>query len=208
MPATNPAKLRVDYSPYLRCFPRDVILIALFLVFVPILIGLALFYRSVAPLFICLGFLLLWSGFLLFHFWEVRDHFRVGNVNPAVVVSVDPYLVAVYTDMTMGAGSWPAIKILRQPLDRMAGGPPSIGQRLATAAMYTGHPLLGRWSDFDPRIVNCATCNTDDIQRVFASIPPHEWQALDAGLRTLVKINRPGLYYVDIKDEPLDVLPA
>lgn len=197
MPATNPANLCVNYPHYLRCYPRDVWLIALFLVFVPILIGLAIYYQSVAPLFICLGFLVLWGGFIAFFWSEVRDHFRHGNVNPAVVVSDDPYLVAVYTDMTMGAGSWPAIKVLRQPLERMTGGPPTLGQRLATAAMYTGHPLLGHWSDFDPRVVNCATCNTDDIQRVLASIPPDEWDALDAGLRTIVYPKRPGLYYFD-----------
>src|SRR4051812_40856221 len=45
-------------------------------------------------------------------FWlRVRLRFRHGCLNPAMVVSTSPFTLAVFTDLTMGGGNYPVIKI-------------------------------------------------------------------------------------------------
>src|SRR4051794_4766671 len=52
-----------------------------------------------------------------FLFWlRVRLHFRFGCINPAKIVSLSPFTLAVMTDLTTGAGSYPVLKILRHPV--------------------------------------------------------------------------------------------
>ena len=62
-----------------------------------------------------------------------------GDVNPAIVVSTEPFLVAVSTDLTTGGDSYPAIKVLRQPLQRMTGGPPQLGAQAGDGGRLHGH---------------------------------------------------------------------
>ena len=89
---------------------------------------------------------------LLMWFWMVRKKFVAGNIVPAVVVNLDPPTVAVLTDLrqTDDYGPWTVIKTLEQPLGRMTGGPPQMGQRLAAIATYQDNGDTGRWSSFIP----------------------------------------------------------
>src|SRR5579871_1683077 len=57
-----------------------------------------------------------------FLYWvRVREHFWRGDANPGLVVSVDPLLIAVATDLTKGMGTYPAVKIFRAGLRHIDG---------------------------------------------------------------------------------------
>jgi hypothetical protein len=159
-------------------------------------------------LVICLPFLAVYLGVLWIYFARVELHFGDGCLCPAVVLSVQPYRIAVYTDLTMGGPSRHAIKVLRAPLGRMTGGPPAVGQKLATIAMYWRRTTRGYYGNFDPRVVNCATRDEAKIQHALARIPDADWQALYAGLKQLGNQPRPGLYHIDFKREPVRVAGA
>jgi Protein of unknown function (DUF3239) len=137
----------------------------------------------------------------LLNYWLTsrREHFSFGCVNPAIVVSQSPPLVAVATDLRKWDEPYPVIKILEQPLQTIPGGVPAIGTRLATVALYWAGAATQQdhWADFTPIVVNCVTDDQTDIDRVFNSIQREDWQDLEAGLRRIEKRTQPGLYFVN-----------
>jgi hypothetical protein len=188
--ASNPGALQVDYVKYFRSYPLWPTVLA---VSIPICAVIGLLASDAKGW----GFLIAAVALNAFYWFRVTTSFRHGCVNPAVVVSTSPYLVAVSTDMdSSGQQPWWVVKILRQPLETMTGGPPPLGTRLATVALYEGDVKDGHWNNFHPKVVNCATTNERSIQRIFASIPQEEWQALEAGLKQVPSPDKPGLYRV------------
>lgn len=214
--ASNPGGLRVNYLYWIRSFPSQpfqllvpLIILVGFAFLINLIFGTALFEvlrkgKSLDNLpFASLGIIVFnvffWLGIsrqvnqLIFLAIRIREHFIYGCVNPAVVVSSQPPLVAVFTDLTTGKGSHHVIKILPQPLRWMKHGIPPVGTRLATVALYKGNGQKGYWDDFHPVVINCVTGNTVDIERVFQSISHKEWEELEAGLGYL-QTTKPGLY--------------
>jgi len=114
------------------------------------------------------------------------------------VVAHAPDLIAVYSDLSTGGEPYPVVKVLRHPLDRMTGGRPPLGTRLATVALFRGAPNRPRWIDFTPIAVNCASSDTAAIERVVAGIRQREWQAMEEALRQVPTPYRPGVYPVKL----------
>ncbi len=180
--ASNPGGLRIEYGKYLSSYP-----------WMPALLGAIAIFAVLAALVLAAqgkganagG----WAAgaiaavvMLGFQLIRAREQFLHGCVCPAVVVSVRPYRLAAATDLSTGGGYYPAIKIMAQPLGRMTGGPPALGTRLATVALYHGNANEPHWRDFEPLAVNCVTTDTAEIQRILASIPQEEWDMLENGL--------------------------
>jgi hypothetical protein len=120
-------------------------------------------------------------------------------------VSTNPYCVAVKTDLSCRDGfpDCEVVRIVAQPLELMTGGPPSVGQRLATIALYSRGPREktdGRWETFWPTVVNCVTSNQSDINRVFDQLSQEAWNELDVCLAQVPKPYKVGYqYYVSSK---------
>lgn len=186
--ASNPGMIRLNTVSWLAANP--------WLVFVAaglVLVGLAVLFIKL-PVGIVL---LLSAGVLLFNgVREAKQKFWMGDVCPGVVLSAQQNLVAVYTDL-VAAGNLPcpAIKILRQPLQRIAGEPAYDGMRVAAAALYHGHVRKTAWENFSPEVIHCVVRDPEEIARVMNSIPEADWQALDSGLAQ-VSVAEPGLYRV------------
>jgi hypothetical protein len=134
------------------------------------------------------------------HWLRVRLRFRLGCVNPAQVVALHPFTLAVFTDLSTGVGEvYPVIKILRHPVPR--GSSYKVGDPCATVATYTGAPQASHWADFSPIMADCATADRVALQNVLQSIPPEEWSQLAAGLKQMPMPLKQGLY-------PLACLPG
>ncbi len=128
-------------------------------------------------------------GLLMGLYWtRVREHFRHGCALPAIVLSVDQQLVAFLTDLSTGEGSYPAVKILQQPIQKMTGGTPKKNQRLVGVALYEASPSQNdHWATFHPKVANCVTTDEQAIQRTFETIAESDWQEL---VDALAKIPR------------------
>ena len=139
--------------------------------------------------------LMLAAGILLFReVREAKQKFYMGDVCPGVVISEQEKLVAVFTDLAAaGRVPLPAIKILKQPLQRMTTEAAHDGMRVAATALYHGDARQPAWQNFSPEVINCVVHDPDEIARVLASITEEEWQALDACLAQ-VPVGKPGLY--------------
>jgi hypothetical protein len=130
------------------------------------------------------------------YWYRLKEHFLHGCINPAVVVSTNPLLIAVSTDLTTGWKPWPVIKILRHPLKSIAGCPPQVGMRLSTVALY--QPSQGddsHWSDFHPVAVECVTTDPAAIQYTMSQLGEDGWRELENKLRQVPQPWKPGLYH-------------
>ncbi len=110
--ASNPGNLEVNLFRWLRHYPKwPVIWFGSLLLFV----GLA-FVGHWTYWIIALALLVM----NLLYWQRVRDHFRHGDANPAIILSLKPMLIAVSADLSKGAGKYPAIKIIKSLCRRRA----------------------------------------------------------------------------------------
>ena len=188
--ASNPGRVRVNYYRWAKAFPLE-----------PIVIGVSLLTCVLLNIFVSPGFwiLLVFCGAVTnFRITGIREHLLCGCLNPSIVVSANPPLVAVCTDLRTGETRYSVIKVLRQPLHRTKNGIPTIGTRLATVATYWGRENSrgpnGHWGDFKPIAVSCVSDDTFLTDHLVDTIPANDWEALTIGLEQLPQPIRPGLY--------------
>ncbi len=188
--ASNPTGLTLEPLTWISYFPK-----------LPVL------FSAAQCLFIVLCLKVHWAFALLFLptmglnvlYWQrVKEHFLFGDTNPGLVVSLNPMLIAVRTDLTCGAGAYPVIKIIRLPLRTASGKRPEVGTRVAASCLYTRSTdkPLPHWVDFQPVPVDCATRDPHKCDQVLSSISETEWENLRTGLPQVPTPFQPGLYRI------------
>jgi hypothetical protein len=111
-------------------------------------------------------------------------------------VSTAPYTVAVLADLSKdGNGPKLAIKIQKAPLNKMAGGPPKLGEKLSAASTYFCANGNGAWENFHPLVVNCACADLVRLKRAITSIDPNDWLVLKEAMKSL-KPTAFGLHHI------------
>lgn len=188
--ASNPGRLEINWARYIQCFPLWPMTFA----------GSVLLFFSLAEgIHWAFWIPTAIAAFLLWVWWSRTGfQFVAGCINPGKVVSLHPPLIAVYTDLTKGGGvSYPVVKVLKHPLNRMYDGPYEEGDYIAAIAVYDqkeeGKP---HWDDFYPVAVQCATTDSDEVDRVYESIDEESWETLDAALKHVPQPFEPGLYRI------------
>lgn len=168
--ASNPGQINVQFLKYWSCFPLwPTIWMVSTLMF--LLVGM--FLKPLLGLSAVCGIL------MVFYWIRVREHFRHGCALPGIILSAEHQLVAFCTDLSTGDGHYPAVRILRQPLNKMTGGPPKNNQRVVGVAIYEPSPTQdNHWATFHPKIINCVTNNENEIQQTFRSIGESDWREL------------------------------
>ncbi|MGB0432449.1 MAG: DUF3239 domain-containing protein [Bacteroidia bacterium] len=132
----------------------------------------------------------------VFYWLRKKEHFKSGDSNGGLVVSVNPTLVAVATDLTKGFGDYPVIKILEFKTLKNV----SIGERIATVALYkpSEDESLPHWLDFEPLPLSFATTNPLVIKSALDSYSLEHWANIEQKLTALQKPYSVGLYKSDI----------
>lgn len=218
--ASNPGKLQINFLLWAQSFSSEfiallflLILLSIFLIIINSLFIIGTFQLISKGKLILTGLLQGFAGVSVFNTLllygiidtlkelkdlvePARNKFLYGCINPGTIVSIEPSLVAVFTDLTMDdTKPRHVIKILPQPLEKISKGVPPIGTRLATVALYEGIVANHYWDDFHPQVINCVTNNKPDIERVMKTIPDWEWEQLEIGLNYIGK-TQPGLYHL------------
>ena len=218
--ASLPVNVKVSLTVWLRGLPARAyvpnLLLAAFFLAAPLLVHPIPLSQSGGFSGLC-GLLALDSALLIFAKLSLtRRICHDGSLCPAIVVSVNPPLVAVGADLSKTAEeAWPAIKILRQPLHTFAGPPLQVGDRLPAVALYHSRSLAAmftyeaiglnvdasdepHWSDISPAVVPCVTDDPATIQdaRRRLSESGDVWAELEANLALVPKPYKPGLYWM------------
>jgi Protein of unknown function (DUF3239) len=126
----------------------------------------------------------------------VKEHYTADS-NGGVVVSVDPPLVAVLTDLAVAGGSYPAIKIIKYKVKRKI----SIGDKVATVSTYKWPEEINQhyWDDFFPWPVEYATNNAADIKKELDGYSSDDWCNLSIAIDQLDKPYKVGLFRVELR---------
>ncbi len=133
--------------------------------------------------------------------WEIRGWFQRGDICAGAIVSTKPLLVATLTDLTAGEGSYPAVKVRREPVRRWSAAAVKVGAPVASVARYDGARGNVHWSNFHPRAAQCAVADESEVKRLLGEIDKPRWAALEAAIRQLPKPLRPGLYRLPVYEE-------
>lgn len=186
--ASNPGGISVDVLCWIRHYPKWPMIFLGALV-----LGVVLANWLHASMWLLVGLVLV-KGWL---YWQrVSEHFKYGCITPAVVISSNPLIIAVSTDLTKGSDEYPAIKIIEVSIGLVNGEAPKIGKKLVVISLYGGSDDLPYWEDFDPQLIDCATNDADIIQAAMESIEDYEWQDLKSGLKQVPRPLECGLFYV------------
>lgn len=193
--ASNPGMLRVSYLQYAKAYPKwPTIWVG----------GLAL---SCVACVVSLWFLIgvAFFGFVTwFYLHQLKTQFVAGCVNPGIILSVEPPLVAVYTDLSKGGNEFPVVKIEWHPIHKMSTGAAAKGQKVTTVAFYESmEDELEHWTNFTPRLSACATTDRRIIQKQLKSIDNEDWDHLNNALKQVPRPLAAGLYRY-YPDEALD----
>jgi hypothetical protein len=164
----------------------------------PIVLGLAWLVALLAVLdgfhYTAFGLLAV-ATYANYRWWSIiPSWFYSGDVCAGAVVSTEPLLVASLNDLTSGAGSYPAVKVRREPASRFDAATLKIGQPVASVAMYDGTLTDRHFTNFHPRAAQCATSDAATIKRLLSEIDKDRWTALQAAIRQLPQPIKPGLY--------------
>lgn len=186
--ASNPANARVMVMHFLKCDLKDLIILVAGIVLCGALLAvnwkLALILLALAVIVVGMSIA------------TAKQVFSDGDVLAAMVVDPERKLVAVCGDLSKTGRPHYVVKVLKQPLGRIPGGPFPEGKRLAFVAMYNGFPKEAVWRGFGGYLINTGTTSMKTIKRVVSSIPEKEWTRLERALDKLEDPLKTGVFEI------------
>jgi hypothetical protein len=191
--ASHEAHLNLNLSIYYRCFStrRGNLVRHAILSLIAILVAIR------QPTVMLLVPLLLIRD--IQHITVARRHFAKGDVNGAKLVSLDPPLVACFTDLSLSSEHhFPVLKIIEPPAYALKDRNLQPGDNLATVSMYSGSMESHKWDNFNPLLATCATRDEVELERLMAMIPDWQWVVINEGLFQVPRPYRPGLYPLNL----------
>ncbi|MBK9459183.1 MAG: DUF3239 domain-containing protein [Sphingobacteriales bacterium] len=188
--ATNPGNVNLKPFVWIKYnLSTTLILTVCFVLSIWLTVSISLWFFIIILLVIAIN---------LFYWRRKNEHFRYGDSNGGIIVSNNPMLVAVTTDLTKGFGDYPVIKIIKYK------GKGKVGDKIGTVALYSASvdDSLKHWIDFEPIPIIYATDNIAEIERAIKSYDEEQWKQIESRLLQIPKPYMEGLY--KIKGETSD----
>lgn len=186
--ASNPGSVRIMPFVLMRYMHKSVLLL------IPLL----------ASLVFALQVSLLWGGLSSVIFFVInylywrrkREHFAYGDSNGGIVVSENPKLIAVTTDLSKGiTGKYPVVKIVHYK------GKGKLNERIGTVALYEGSSVCTpHWNDFFPVPVEYVNSNKAEQKAVLRSYSEESWELLEARIKKIGRPYKEGLFKISTEN--------
>jgi hypothetical protein len=136
-------------------------------------------------------------GLVLHNAWYwfmVYNKFKGGDVNPGKVISVDPDLVAVATNMSKSMGNYPILKIVKTTLTKHE---KEKGVFIPTIALYKDNPYMYPfWAEFHPVPISHGTTDKAVLKARFETFTSEEFKRIEAYLKEVNSLKE-GTYKVE-----------
>ena len=140
---------------------------------------------------------LVFIGALLYNIWywfTAFNQFKGGDVNPGKVISINPSLIAVATDMRKFSGDYPILKIIETKLPKEDN---ILGKVIPTVALYNDNPHgYPFWAEFHPVPVIHGISDKKRIDHIMSSFSQESMSTLEEYIKK-VDSNKVGIYKVD-----------
>ena len=192
--ASNPGQLAVNPFVWSRSKPKW-----------PLLLGGA-FLISVLPFAKGFGWLPLVRSLLLLivnvvYWLRIYEHFKRGDSAPGKIISLDPPLVAVATDLSKGNGIFPVLKVTKHQKGLLRRIADDFGAEIPTVSLFkhSEKKESPHWDNVFPLPAQFATSSQVKIETAMNTFHPDEWKVLADGIRQLPKPYSPGLYRINEK---------
>jgi hypothetical protein len=171
-----------------------------------VLLMMTFFFFAIVPLLILaipLVIVMLIVGFLQIAFLRVYIkgpplHFAAGDLSPGIVVSMNPCMVAITSDLSMGGPSYPIVKVLELPLDEHPSMTFQTGSRVPMATVFQHPPSeqVKRWVDCNPEPIAFATDLETAVEQCTLLLDEQEWQMLQHCIARLPHPLEEGVYLI------------
>jgi hypothetical protein len=130
------------------------------------------------------------GAYIYLSYTQIR--FERGNLCRGQVISEEPFLVAVLTDLANDdESSYPVMKVFSAP--RLGTALP-MGARLAVVSLYNGRTPAGHWGDCVPELAISANPSTALQEELLLEFSDEEWRQLTEACEKLPKPFKCGLY--------------
>ncbi len=130
----------------------------------------------------------------IFYWIRKKEHFKSGDSNGGLVLSRDPTMVAVATNLSKGIGSYPIVKVIEcKPLKNA-----QVGDRIPTVALYD-YPKKEEapyWGNFYPIPLSYATDDKTTLQAAMDSYGEGDWLRLQEYIKDWRPPYKAGLYKI------------
>lgn len=134
---------------------------------------------------------------LLYSIWYwlmASNRFKGGDMNPGKVISLNPTLVAVASDMRKFTGDFPILKIIQTKLPKED---QKIGKVIPTVALYNDNPHgYPFWAEFHPVPVIHGIKDRNHIQQILTNFSKVSMDSLDEYIEK-TNAKEVGIYKVD-----------
>jgi hypothetical protein len=133
-----------------------------------------------------------WSIFILL-FWVVfyqyfgtlamLDNYNLGTLNAAKVITINPTRLAVLTDVSMGFGTYPLVRVYKINLPKKY---TKLNQKIPTSCGYQNCESQKYWDYVIPNPIVFATNDEQAIAQKIEEIPTQDW----IDLNNWIKVNK------------------
>jgi hypothetical protein len=187
--ASHPGAVHFELLRYLRYYP-----VTLYIAIISLVLGLVAGYFigfwAVIPVSIVLAI-------LVYRWWQDKNCMACGDLCATKILSLQPLLLAAYTDLSMTGNCYPAIEVFKCKLPDIYGQPLQVGMRLASVASYcAGFEPTDHWKFVFPVPIPCCVSDPLEHEQALLRIEQSEWDALDSKVLLLPHSLKPGLYSV------------
>jgi len=177
--ATNQANLTADPWTYFKnrkSYHKKVVFFSILLIIASLLISWAILI------------LLFWFWFYTcFSILASIDNYHMGTLNASIVVTRNPTRIALITDLTMGLGEYPLIRICKVNLSKKYN---KINKRIPVSCGYQNVEDQNFWDYIKPNPLVYATTDENLIQQKINEIPSQDW----IDLKRWIAANKSGFY--------------
>ncbi len=188
--ASNAGGLKLDSGQWFKTNTESVLTRLIMLLF----FGFATFYKF-HWIFLVLFILMILVNIV---YWKKASlKFKIGDINPGKVLSVNPDIVAVKTDLGMNGPGFPVIKIIKTNL---APDEKQAGKIIPTIALYNpGASKQPFWDTFEPVPVSNGVADKKIIADISDSFSRNDVMLLESYLAE-IDTKEPGMYKIAVNE--------
>lgn len=136
-------------------------------------------------------------GYYTLELLKIRDMFYSGALLPGIVIDAENRKIAVLTDLSLGFGEYPIIRIKRITISKKY---LKNGNRIPIAGAYQNTKKYSHWNYFEPLPIPAGINNEAKIQEKINQIPTAEWLQLQNEIKKYKEIPLEGYYPLDIEN--------